>query len=400
MTSPNRRLSGPVAKTGSEFSLWKFIAGATLLVILVVTATQCGSRQNQDATGGLVGTTTDNEVAGTTTTTAVSTPAADIEVDYASLMDEAGFGSLSLVVADGIATLRGEVPDEATRQAAESAALSMPDITAVDNQLTIAATSLLEVAAANGNFSFFLAAVDAAGLTETLNGPGPFTVFAPTDRAFLEFADGEIDTQLALLNDSETVATLMANHTVEGSLSASQIASLDGALTLGEATVLFSTIDGVSTVDGALISDPDQTASNGVLHGIAGVLDPQRLVATNPVELQDALSALEPITFETGSAVITAEGEAILAEAAATISAIDSEVLIAGHTDDQGGETANQALSEQRAASVLAYLVGLGVPEELLSSTGFGESEPVADNTTEEGRAQNRRIEFVVEGVN
>ncbi|MGI8513954.1 MAG: OmpA family protein, partial [Acidimicrobiia bacterium] len=69
-----------------------------------------------------------------------------------------------------------------------------------------------------------------------------------------------------------------------------------------------------------------------------------------------------------------------------------------GHTDDQGPEDFNRDLSLRRAQAVLDYMVAAGLPAANLSPEGFGESRPIADNGTEEGRAKNRRIEFTLEG--
>jgi outer membrane protein OmpA-like peptidoglycan-associated protein len=69
-------------------------------------------------------------------------------------------------------------------------------------------------------------------------------------------------------------------------------------------------------------------------------------------------------------------------------------VEIAGHTDDVGSEEDNQQLSERRALSVKTYLESQGVSAERISAVGYGESHPVADNDTEEGRARNRRTTF------
>ena len=69
---------------------------------------------------------------------------------------------------------------------------------------------------------------------------------------------------------------------------------------------------------------------------------------------------------------------------------------IIGHTDSTGSEAINQPLSEARAETVMEYLVGVGVDSERLTATGRGESEPVADNSTEIGRAENRRVDFFV----
>jgi len=69
-------------------------------------------------------------------------------------------------------------------------------------------------------------------------------------------------------------------------------------------------------------------------------------------------------------------------------------IKVIGHTDSKGSDAYNQALSERRASSVAAYLLSQGLAPNKLTSEGRGESEPVADNTTDEGRAQNRRVEL------
>jgi outer membrane protein OmpA-like peptidoglycan-associated protein len=74
----------------------------------------------------------------------------------------------------------------------------------------------------------------------------------------------------------------------------------------------------------------------------------------------------------------------------------NTEIRIIGHTDNKGAENYNLSLSEKRAAAVKAYAVAQGVPASRLSTLGKGFSEPIADNTTEAGRAANRRVEVVI----
>jgi len=102
---------------------------------------------------------------------------------------------------------------------------------------------------------------------------------------------------------------------------------------------------------------------------------------------------LEGVTFESNSDRLTKESEGILDKVAASLSEFpDLRIEVAGHTDSQGSEAFNMKLSERRAASVKAYLVGKGVRAENLSPKGYGETAPIADNGTKEGRARNRRV--------
>jgi len=92
---------------------------------------------------------------------------------------------------------------------------------------------------------------------------------------------------------------------------------------------------------------------------------------------------------------LTPGSQAVLDEIAAILIANpDVSIAVEGHTDSQGADTANQALSEARATSVVDYLITKDVGTDRLTATGFGESQPVADNATAAGRAENRRIEF------
>ncbi|MEZ5478056.1 MAG: OmpA family protein [Thiolinea sp.] len=68
-----------------------------------------------------------------------------------------------------------------------------------------------------------------------------------------------------------------------------------------------------------------------------------------------------------------------------------------GHTDSDGSEAYNQTLSQQRADAVRTYLQNKGIPAELMTTRGFGESQPVASNNTAEGKARNRRISFEIQ---
>ena len=103
------------------------------------------------------------------------------------------------------------------------------------------------------------------------------------------------------------------------------------------------------------------------------------------------------IYFDTAKATLKPESEATLQQVLGVLNADPAlRLVIAGHTDSEGGDAYNQSLSEQRAASVVAWLAGKGVDATRLSSEGLGESRPVADNGNAAGRALNRRVEVRV----
>ena len=110
----------------------------------------------------------------------------------------------------------------------------------------------------------------------------------------------------------------------------------------------------------------------------------------------DAAIVLRGVNFLTDSDQLTGQSLAILDGVAATLTANpDIRVQVAGHTDSQGEDVYNKDLSQRRAASVVNYLVGKGVASDNLQPAGFGEEQPVADNGSAEGRAENRRVELV-----
>lgn len=106
--------------------------------------------------------------------------------------------------------------------------------------------------------------------------------------------------------------------------------------------------------------------------------------------------AVYGITFATGKAIVQPESDKVLTEIAALLTKnADWKLRIEGHTDNVGAKVANQKLSEQRGAAVVAWLTSHGVDKSRLTSQGFGDTKPVGDNGTEEGRTKNRRVDLV-----
>jgi outer membrane protein OmpA-like peptidoglycan-associated protein len=114
--------------------------------------------------------------------------------------------------------------------------------------------------------------------------------------------------------------------------------------------------------------------------------------STRPVDKTTWFN-FDRLLFETGSATLKPASQAQLRNVAAIFAAFPSvKAKIGGYTDNTGNAAANMQLSQDRASSVMNELVGLGVDKARLAAEGYGDQHPVADNATEEGRAQNRRI--------
>jgi OOP family OmpA-OmpF porin len=135
---------------------------------------------------------------------------------------------------------------------------------------------------------------------------------------------------------------------------------------------------------------------DGILDSIDQCPDsrPGARVDTRGCELADVI-VLKGVQFEINSAQLKDVSQSVLDDAAATLKRNPQVVTeVAGHTDSTGSSAYNQRLSENRANAVRSYLASKGAPVENLSAKGYGESQPIADNTTREGRSMNRRVEL------
>ncbi|MBE7492326.1 MAG: fasciclin domain-containing protein [Planctomycetes bacterium] len=171
-----------------------------------------------------------------------------------------------------------------------------------------AAKDIVDTAAGNPSFKTLVAAVQAAGLVETLKGKGPFTVFAPTDDAFGKLPAGTVDALLKPENKHKLTA-ILTHHVVSGSVMAADVAKLKEATSVFGQKLALDTAKGVK-VGSATVTATDIACTNGVIHVIDTVLIPQDIVeiaagdgrfktlvaALKAGELVDALKGTGPLT--------------------------------------------------------------------------------------------------------
>jgi uncharacterized surface protein with fasciclin (FAS1) repeats len=130
---------------------------------------------------------------------------------------------------------------------------------------------IVDTAVAAGDFKTLASALAAAGLVDTLKGPGPFTVFAPTDAAFAKIPKADLD---ALIADKAKLKKVLTYHVVPGKVMAADVVKLTSAKTVEGQMVKIDASSGVK-INGANVIKADVAASNGVIHVIDSVILPQ-----------------------------------------------------------------------------------------------------------------------------
>ena len=132
---------------------------------------------------------------------------------------------------------------------------------------------IVDIAVGAGQFNTLAAALDAAGLVDTLKSDGPFTVFAPTDAAFAKLPEGTVESLLLPENKDKLIA-ILTYHVVPGNVMASDVVNLNAATTVNGGDVAIEVVDGNVMVDNATVVKTDIKASNGVIHVIDSVILP------------------------------------------------------------------------------------------------------------------------------
>lgn len=146
-------------------------------------------------------------------------------------------------------------------------------LTSMAAQHAAPAPTIPQVAKTAGQFTTLLAAVDAAGLTETLLGRGPFTLFAPTDEAFAKLPGGTVQ-ELLRPENREKLRTILSYHVIAGRVTAAQARSVSRAATVAGSDVRISQRNDELRINDATVRIADVPASNGIIHVIDRVLIP------------------------------------------------------------------------------------------------------------------------------
>lgn len=137
--------------------------------------------------------------------------------------------------------------------------------------LTAQAADIVDTAIAAGSFNTLVTAVQAAGLVQTLKGPGPFTVFAPTDAAFAKIPQATLN---GLLNDRAALTAVLTYHVVPGRVMAADVRA-GQVPTVQGSSITVTTSNGNVKVDNANVVQTDIVTSNGVIHVIDAVIMPR-----------------------------------------------------------------------------------------------------------------------------
>jgi uncharacterized surface protein with fasciclin (FAS1) repeats len=152
--------------------------------------------------------------------------------------------------------------------------VAIVSMTIAANAGSIGKKDIVDTALAANDFKTLAAALKAAGLVDTLKGPGPFTVFAPTDEAFAKLPAGTVD-ELLKPENHEKLVSILTYHVVSGKVLAKDVVKLHEAKTVNGKEVKITTEGGKVMVDNANVVKTDIACSNGVIHVIDSVILPQ-----------------------------------------------------------------------------------------------------------------------------
>ena len=341
----------------------------------------------------------------------VSLHASDIEAEMTRRVEAAfaGVPGATAEVSGRDVVLRGSVPT--TEAAAEAAwtAWHVPGVRRVHNDLNVTGGAAAEVVSGAGVSPFTLSQAAGALVLRGVvpNGAVRTSLLARVREAFpgREVRD-ELTLDAGARADWEASLLALLGRIRGVNRPALSIEPGDGGA--GGVVVLSGAVPTeadkaeVETAARAAVAAPYTLRSDLIVEDpaigdqleVSGSTDADVVAAEEA--FREALS-IGQIEFASGTNDLTPQSREILDRVAAVLTRVPTVGAdVQGHTDAQGGEAANQALSQERAEAVEAYLLAQGVADDALTATGFGEGQPIASNDTADGRARNRRVVFAL----
>lgn len=325
-----------------------------------------------------------------------------IEADLTARASGA-LGGAQVDVSGRTLTLTGTVPDNASRLSLLASARGIPGVARVIDGLTVAGGGTAATAPAASR-AFSLMASGASGPIVVRGAVSSESAReAILDRLRAAFPGREIQDEMTVASgaDADWEASVFAMMPLLGDVSAPSMTAENGVLVL-RGTVASEEIKArVEAAAAAAVLSPYTFRSELIVAGEDASGGQVEASGSSDENVQGAEAALREalsigaIEFESGTNTLTARSREILDAAAEVFARFPSVAAeVQGHTDSQGGDAANQALSQTRAEAVRDYLTGKGATSAQLTPRGYGETEPIADNDTAEGRARNRRVVF------
>lgn len=380
-----------LARGASGTLLW-FLILTGIIIALTLIANRC---DDDDDDGDTQAVTTDEPAEVTDEPEPEPEPSAEPTAEPTPAPDPAG---VEAVVDGDTVVLRGSVPDQATADALVAAAEAVFGSGNVTSELQVDPDTTDDGATIS-----LTGAADGEAGTALADGLGDALAGATVDNQLATLAPAAVDANL-------DGGTAVLTGTVPDQATADALlAAAEQVLGVGRVTSEL-VIDPGATSSGASLSlsGSVEEATGAALRAAFGEVFPDASITEDGLSVVasadvvgelNALFAANPVQFALGSAAILDESVPILDQVAASLAEAPALALeIQGHTDDSGSAEANQLLSQDRAQAVLDYLVDGGVSADRLTALGFGEDQPIADNSTPEGQQQNRRIEFAIIG--
>ena len=287
---------------------------------------------------------------------------------------------------------------------------AMPDPTATTEPTAApteepASRTIVDIAADDSRFSTLVAAVEAAGLAETLSGEGPFTVFAPTDDAFAALPEGTLESLLQPENKQQ-LTDILLYHVVPGKVMAADVAGMDGMMVdtalKGQQISVSAEMGSVTLNENANVIVTDIEASNGVIHVIDAVLlPPSTESAAEPRDIVDTAAADGRFTTLVTAVQAADLAETLKGEGPFTVFAPTDEAFAA--LPEGTLETLLQPENKQQLTDILLYHV---VPGKVMAADVVGLTSaptvlgPDATVTVEDGKVfLNDNVEVIITDI-